>query len=76
MTPSGRPAVVDGQLVWLPTLAGLLAGQPGLQPAPQADLGIALAAAIVADEAFEDLERELASGRTLAQVIDIDGAGS
>jgi hypothetical protein len=69
---TARPAVVDGEVVWLPTLAGLLRGDRSVAPAPRLELWAALAAAMVSDDAFEHLDRELADGRDLADVIDIE----
>lgn len=68
-----RPAVVDGQVVLLPTLAGLMSGETGRESAPSRDLWSALAAAVMAEQAFDDIEDQLSTGeRTLADVIDIN----
>ncbi len=67
-----RPAVVDGQVVLLPTLAGLMKGERGIEGSPNRDLWSALAAAVMAEEAFDEVDSELAGGRTLADVIDLN----
>jgi len=67
-----RPAVVDGEVVLLPTLAGLLKGETGTEGAPSRDLWSTLAAAVMAEEAFDEIESDLADGRTLADVIDME----
>ena len=71
-----RPAVVDGQVVMLPTLAGLMNGDCALESAPSRDLWSTLAAAVMAEQAFEDIEADMADGRTLADVIDINARRS
>ncbi|MFT7597809.1 MAG: hypothetical protein ACI8TP_000729 [Acidimicrobiales bacterium] len=71
-TTNTRLAVVDGEVVWLPTLAGLLRGDGGIAPAPRRDLWSALTAASATDAAFDRLEQQLAEGRELADVIEMD----
>ena len=71
-SPTARPCVVDGSVVWLPTLAGLMRGERSVHPAPRQELWAALAAAMVSDDAFDQLDRELAEARPLAEVIDIE----
>ncbi|NNE94904.1 MAG: hypothetical protein HKN24_02650 [Acidimicrobiales bacterium] len=51
-----RPAVVDGQVVWLPTLAGLLRGEKATMPSlERTDLWSTLAAAVVAQATFDEI---------------------
>lgn len=71
-----RPTVVDGEVVWLPTLAGLLRGESGSSPAPKGDLWSALTAASTSEVAFDRMEKELAEGRDLADVIDMESRRS
>ena len=71
-----RPAVVDGEVVWLPTLAGLLRGESGSAPVPKGDLWGALTAATSSEVAFERLERQLADGHDLAEAIEMEGRRS
>ncbi len=66
-----KPAVVDGQVVWLPTLTGLLKGETSVEANPQSDLWNALAAAVMAETAIASLETDCADGQPLADVIDI-----
>ncbi len=69
---NARPAVIDGQVVLLPTLAGLMNGDTGLESAPSRDLWTTLAAAVMAEQVFDEIEESMAEGRTLADVIDIN----
>lgn len=57
-----RPALVDGRLVWLPLLPGLLAGARGFEAAGNRPLWSALAAAAIAGPALERLD----------DVVDVD----
>ena len=51
-----RPAVVDGEVVWLPTLAGLLRGEKAAVPSlERTDLWSTLAAAVVAQATFDEI---------------------
>ncbi len=71
--PNTRPAVVDGQVVWLPTLTGILDGAPSVIPTEnKQDLWIALAAAVMSEAAFDALDSEMAEGKQLADVIELD----
>lgn len=65
-----KPAVVDGQVVMLPTLTGLVSGKPARPGKDTRHLWNALAAAVLAEDAFDDLDDEPADG-PLAEVIDI-----
>lgn len=68
-----RPAVVEGQVVWLPTLSGLLGGVVATEPvANRQELWAALAAAVMSDAAFDALDTQLANGKELATVIELD----
>lgn len=67
-----RPAVVDGQVVHLPTLTGLLRGSEAIAAPDRRELWNALAAAVMSEAAFETLDEELANGRELAEVIELD----
>lgn len=67
-----RPAVVDGEFVWLPTLAGLLRGESSAVPVPKRDLWSTLTAAAATDEAFGKLEQELADGADLAELLNVE----
>ena len=67
-----RPAVVDGEFVWLPTLAGLLKGESSSAPVPKRDLWSTLTASAASDEAFDNLEQELANGADLADLLNVD----
>lgn len=67
-----RPAVVDGQVVQLPTLSGLLRGSEAVPAPDRRELWNALAAAVMSEAAFETLDEELAGGRQLAEVIELD----
>ena len=69
---NARPAVVDGEVVWLPTLVGLLNGESGTAPVPKRDLWSVLTAAAASAAAFERLEAQMAEGLDLAQVIEMD----
>ncbi len=61
-----RPAVIDGELVWLPTLAGLLQGETAVLPSPErSDLWSSLAAAVMAQATFDDI------GFTAEPVLDL-----
>ncbi|MBT8241832.1 MAG: hypothetical protein KJN63_11455 [Acidimicrobiia bacterium] len=61
-----RPAVVDGQVVWLPTLAGLLRGETAELPSPdRSNLWNTLAAAVVAQATFDEI------GFTPQPVVDL-----
>lgn len=61
-----RPAVIDGELVWLPTLSGILRGEKAVLPsADRADLWSSLAAAVMAQAAFDE------AGFTAEPLIDI-----
>lgn len=51
-----RPALVDGRLVWLPLLPGLLAGARGFEASGNRPLWSALAAAAIAGPALERLD--------------------
>ncbi len=64
-----KPAVVDGQLVRLPTLAGLVNGTPATVGNDSRHLWNALAAAVLAEDAFADADNDPTS--PLAEVIDI-----
>lgn len=64
-----KPAVVDGQIVMLPTLAGLVTGQPATPGKDTRHLWNALAAAVLAEDAFAEAEHDPSS--PLAEVIDI-----
>jgi hypothetical protein len=63
-----RPAVVDGEVVWLPTLAGLLKGETVELPSPdRSHLWTTLAAAVVAQATFDEI------GFTTQPVMDLRG---
>ncbi len=63
-----RPAVVDGEVVWLPTLAGLLRGETAELPSPdRSDLWSTLAAAVVAQTTFDEI------GFTAEPLVDLRG---
>ncbi len=47
-------------------------GDTGLESAPSRDLWTTLAAAVMAEQAFDEIEESMAEGRTLADVIDIN----
>ncbi len=64
-----KPAVVDGQVVRLPTLAGLVNGTPAAAGNDSRHLWNALAAAVLAEDAFADIDDDPSS--PLAEVIDI-----
>ena len=51
-------------------------GDCALESAPSRDLWSTLAAAVMAEQAFEDIEADMADGRTLADVIDINARRS
>ena len=63
-----KPAVVDGHVVRLPTLTGLVNGQSATPGNDTRHLWNALAAAVMAEEAFVDVD----ASSPLAEVIDID----
>lgn len=66
-----KPAVVDGHVVMLPTLSGLVSGKP---PTPGKDtrhLWNALAAAVMAEDAFADFDVAPEPEGPLAEVIDM-----
>ncbi|NNF56015.1 MAG: hypothetical protein HKN03_16435 [Acidimicrobiales bacterium] len=66
-----RPAVVNGDLVWLPTLPGLLrSGGQELPPVERAELWDCLAAAVNAQANFD------AVGFTAERPIDLRSDGS
>ena len=61
-----RPVVVDGEVVWLPTLAGLLNGEKAALPSTdRADLWSTLAAAVMAQATFDEI------GFTAEPVLDL-----
>ncbi len=61
-----RPVVVDGDVVWLPTLAGLLKGETATLPsADRSDLWSTLAAAVMAQATFDEI------GFTAEPVLDL-----
>lgn len=64
-----KPAVVDGRVVMLPTLAGLVTGTPAVPGKEAGNLWNALAAAVLAEDAFVEAEGDPTS--PLAEVIDI-----
>lgn len=64
-----RPAVVDGRVVMLPTLSGLVSGRPADPGQDSRHLWNALAAAVLAEDAFA--EADLDPSSPLAEVIDI-----
>ncbi len=64
-----RPAVVDGRVVMLPTLSGLVSGRPAVPGQDSRHLWNALAAAVLAEDAFS--EADLDPSSPLAEVIDI-----
>lgn len=66
-----KPAVVDGQVVMLPTLSGLISGSPASPGKDSRHLWNALAAAVLAEDAFVGLEVESDADGPLAEVIDI-----
>ena len=58
--------VVDGEVVWLPTLAGLLRGETAELPSPErSDLWSTLAAAVIAQATFDEI------GFTAEPVLDL-----
>lgn len=65
-----KPAVVDGQVVMLPTLTGLASGKPALPGKDTRHLWNALAAAVLAEDAFVEFDEHDTDG-PLAEVIDI-----
>lgn len=68
-----RPAVVDGQVVRLPTLAGLARGERGSAGTGPNHLWNALAAAVLAEEAIAELEATNCSfDAAIADVIEMD----
>lgn len=73
--PSGtdaRPVVIEGDVVWLPTLAGLLGGKtPVLPGVGRATLTTSVAAALVADRMIDDLEDSLGSPFTAVAPNDL-----
>lgn len=64
-----KPAVVDDQVVMLPTLTGLVTGRPATPGKDTRHLWNALAAAVLAEDAFVEAEHDPTS--PLAEVIDI-----
>jgi len=66
-----KPAVVDGQVVMLPTLAGLVSGRPPTQGKDTRDLWNALAAAVLAEESFTEFDVDPDADSPLAEVIDM-----
>lgn len=68
-----KPAVVDGQVVLLPTLSGLISGKPAGPGKDTRHLWNALAAAVLAEDAFAEFEVEPESDidGPLAEVIDM-----
>lgn len=66
-----KPAVVDGQVVMLPTLTGLVSGKPALPGKDTRHLWNALAAAVLAEDAFANFDDEQTTDGPLAEVIDI-----
>jgi hypothetical protein len=64
-----KPAVVDDQVVMLPTLAGLVTGKPATPGKDTRHLWNALAAAVLAEDAFAGADSDPSS--PLAEVIDI-----
>ena len=61
-----RPVVVDGDVVWLPTLAGLLKGETASLPSTsRSDLWSTLAAAVMAQATFDEI------GFTAEPVLDL-----
>lgn len=66
-----KPAVVDGQVVMLPTLSGLVSGKPASPGKDSRHLWNALAAAVLAEDAFADFEVEHEADGPLAEVIDM-----
>lgn len=66
-----KPAVVDGQVVMLPTLSGLISGKPAGPGKDTRHLWNALAAAVLAEDAFADFEPEADVDGPLAEVIDM-----
>ncbi len=71
-----RLAAVDGEVVKLPTLAGLLEGKNAVEAGRSGELWNTLAAAVLSDRAFDELERELDGeldhNGGLARVIHLD----
>ena len=65
-----KPAVVDGQVVMLPTLSGLVSGKSASQGKDTRHLWNALAAAVLAEDAFAAFDEDDEDG-PLAEVIDI-----
>jgi hypothetical protein len=55
-TPTRRPAVVDGRLVWLPLLPGLLRGERAFAAPGERSLWNAVLASALAERAFEQLD--------------------
>ena len=66
-----KPAVVDGQVVMLPTLSGLISGKPATPGKDTRHLWNALAAAVLAEDAFAEFEVNPDVDGPLAEVIDI-----
>lgn len=64
-----KPAVVDGQIVRLPTLSGLVNGTRAAAGNDSRHLWNALAAAVMAEDAFAEVDDDPTS--PLAEVIDI-----
>lgn len=66
-----KPAVVDGQVVMLPTLSGLVSGKQAGPGKDTRHLWNALAAAVMAEDAFSEFEADHESDGPLAEVIDM-----
>ncbi len=66
-----KPAVVDGQVVMLPTLSGLISGTPATPGKDTRHLWNALAAAVLAEDAFAEFEADPGVDSPLAEVIDM-----
>lgn len=66
-----KPAVVDGQVVMLPTLSGLISGKPARPGNDTRHLWNALAAAVMAEDTFTAFEEQDDPSSPLAEVIDI-----
>ncbi len=66
-----KPAVVDGQVVMLPTLSGLMSGKPAMPGKETRHLWNALAAAVLAEDAFSEFDVDPDGDGPLAEVIDM-----
>lgn len=69
-----KPAVIDGRVVMLPTLSGLISGKRGAKGNDSRHLWNALAAAVMAEDGFDDLDGIPFDDEEgpLAEVIDMD----